>query len=324
MHDPRPLLEQIPFPALRRRRLTTLQINVGYRCNQSCVHCHVGASPHRTEEMPGEIADAVLAFIERERIATLDVTGGAPELNAHFRRMVVTARDMGVKVMDRCNLTILEQPSQEDLAEFLAAQQVVVIASMPCYLEDNVERQRGKGVFAGSIRGLQRLNALGYGREGSGLELNLVYNPQGPSLPPSQEALEADYRRVLGEEHGIVFNSLFTLANMPIQRFGSMLISKGEFGRYLDLLQHSHLDANLGNVMCRDLISVDWRGYLYDCDFNQMLDMPLTRKDGARVHISDIRAEDLNGRSIRVGGHCFGCTAGQGSSCGGALQDAAE
>ena len=324
MHDPRPLLEQIPFPALRRRRLTTLQINVGYRCNQSCVHCHVGASPHRTEEMPSEVADAVLAFIERERIATLDITGGAPELNAHFRRMVVTARDMGVKVMDRCNLTILEQPGQEDLAEFLAAQQVVVIASMPCYLQDNVERQRGKGVFAGSIRGLQRLNALGYGREGSGLELNLVYNPQGPSLPPSQEALEADYRRVLGDEHGIVFNSLFTLANMPIQRFGSMLISKGEFGRYLDLLQHSHLDANLGNVMCRDLISVDWRGYLYDCDFNQMLDMPLTRKDGTRIHISDIRAEDLDGRSIRVAGHCFGCTAGQGSSCGGALQDAAE
>jgi radical SAM/Cys-rich protein len=238
--------------------------------------------------------------------------------------MVIAARDMGVKVMDRCNLTILEVPEQADLAAFLAAQQVVVIASMPCYLEDNVERQRGKGVFAGSIRGLQRLNALGYGREGSGLELNLVYNPQGPSLPPSQELLEADYRRVLGEEYGIVFNNLFTLANMPIQRFGSMLISKGEFGRYLDLLQHSHLDANLGNVMCRDLISVDWRGYLYDCDFNQMLDMPLMRKGGARIHISDIRAEDLDGRSIRVAGHCFGCTAGQGSSCGGSLQDAAE
>jgi radical SAM/Cys-rich protein len=324
MHDPRPLLEQIPFPPLRRRRLTTLQINVGYRCNQSCVHCHVGASPLRTEDISGEIADAVIAFIERERIATLDITGGAPELNAHFRRIVVAARDMGVKVMDRCNLTILEMPEQADLAEFLAAQQVVVVASMPCYLEDNVERQRGKGVFAGSIRGLQRLNALGYGREGSGLELNLVYNPQGPSLPPPQEALEADYRRVLGEQYGIAFNRLYTLANMPIQRFGSMLISKGEFDGYLDLLKDAHLDANLGNVMCRDLISMDYRGYLYDCDFNQMLDMPLTRKGGARVHISELLGGELDGRPIRVAGHCFGCTAGQGSSCGGALQDAAE
>ena len=324
MHDPRPLLEQIPFPALRRRRLNTLQINVGYRCNQSCLHCHVGASPHRTEEMSGEVADAVLAFIARERIATLDITGGAPELHPHFRRMVVAAREMGVQVMDRCNLTILEVAGQEDLAAFLAAQQVVVMASMPCYLEDNVERQRGKGVFAGSIRGLQRLNALGYGRDGSGLELNLVYNPQGASLPPPQEPLEADYRRVLGAQYGIVFTRLYTLANMPIQRFGSTLISKGEFGRYLDLLQHAHVAANLGGVMCRDLISVDYRGYLYDCDFNQMLDMPLTRKNGARIRLAELGAAELDGRPIQVAGHCFGCTAGQGSSCGGALQDAAE
>jgi radical SAM/Cys-rich protein len=324
MHDPRPLLERIPFPALRRRRPTTLQINVGYRCNQSCLHCHVGASPHRTEEMSGEVADHVLAFVARERVTTLDITGGAPELNPHFRHMVVSARDMGVRVMDRCNLTILDVPGQEDLAAFLAAQQVVVIASMPCYLEDNVERQRGKGVFAGSIRGLQRLNALGYGHDGSGLELDLVYNPQGASLPPPQEALEGDYRRVLGGQYGIVFNRLYTLANMPIQRFGSTLISKGEFGRYLDLLQQAHVEANLGHVMCRDLISVDYRGYLYDCDFNQMLDLPLTRRGGARVHLSEIATRDLEGRSIRVAGHCFGCTAGQGSSCGGALQDAAE
>jgi radical SAM/Cys-rich protein len=321
MHDTRVLLEQISFPALRRRRPTTLQVNVGYRCNQSCVHCHVNASPHRTEEMSGEIADQVLAFLEREAIGTLDITGGAPELNPHFRRMVVAARAMGVKVMDRCNLTILEVPGQEDLAEFLAGQQVLIVASMPCYLQDNVEQQRGKGVFAGSIRGLQRLNALGYGRDGSGLELNLVYNPQGPSLPPPQEALERDYRRILGDDHGVVFNHLYTLANMPIQRFGSMLISKGEFARYLDLLQHAHVDANLGGVMCRDLISVDYRGYLYDCDFNQMLDMPLTHK-GRRLHLSEIAAGELEGRPIRVAGHCFGCTAGQGSSCGGALQAA--
>ena len=230
---------------------------------------------------------------------------------------------MGVRVMDRCNLTIFEVAGQEDLPEFLARQQVEIVASMPCYLEDNVERQRGKGVFDGSIRGLRRLNALGYGREGSGLTLNLVYNPQGPSLPPPQAALEADYKRVLGEQYGIVFNRLYTLANMPIQRFGSTLISKGEFDGYLGLLRHAHLDANLDGVMCRNLISVDWRGFVYDCDFNQMLDLPLARC-GGRVHLSDLLDDDIAGNPIRVAGHCFGCTAGQGSSCGGALKEAAE
>jgi radical SAM/Cys-rich protein len=321
MRDPRPLLEQIPFPALRRRRPTTLQVNVGYRCNQSCVHCHVNAGPHRTEQMSGEVVDLVLAFLARERLGTLDITGGAPELNPHFRRLVVAAREMGVRVMDRCNLTIMEVPGQDDLAEFLAAQEVEIIASMPCYLEDNVDRQRGKGVFDGSIRGLKRLNALGFGREGSGLILNLVYNPQGPSLPPPQQALEADYRRVLGERHGITFNALYTLANMPIQRFGSMLMSKGEFESYLELLRHAHLDANLGSVMCRDLISVDWRGYIYDCDFNQMLDLP-ARRGRKRLHLAEVTAAALEGKPIRVAGHCYGCTAGQGSSCGGALQAA--
>ena len=324
MHDTLPLLEQIPFPAIRRGRLDTLQINVGYRCNQSCVHCHVGASPHRTEEMSGAVADVVLEFIERKRIATLDITGGAPELNAHFRRLVIAARDRGVRVMDRCNLTIFEVEGQECLPEFLAGQQVEIVASMPCYLEDNVDRQRGKGVFDASIRGLQRLNALGYGRDGSGLVLNLVYNPQGPSLPPPQAALEADYKRVLGDHYGIAFNRLYTLANMPIQRFGSMLVSKGEFDSYLDLLRHAHLDANLDGVMCRNLISVDWRGLVYDCDFNQMLDLPLTRGANQRVHLSELLDDDIVGNPIRVAGHCFGCTAGQGSSCGGALKEAAE
>src|SRR5688572_30310118 len=232
MRETLPLLEQIPFPPIRRGRLDTLQLNVGYRCNQSCVHCHVDASPHRTEEMPAAVADIALAFLERKGIATLDITGGAPELNPQFRRLVQSARALGVHVMDRCNLTILEEPGQDDLAQFLASEQVEVVASMPCYLEDNVDRQRGKGVFDGSIRGLQRLNALGYGRDGSGLVLNLVYNPQGPSLPPPQAALEADYRRILGESYGIVFNRLYTLANMPIQRFGSTLISKGQFDNY--------------------------------------------------------------------------------------------
>jgi radical SAM/Cys-rich protein len=322
MRESLPLLERIPFPAIRRGRLDTLQLNVGYRCNQTCVHCHVDASPHRTEEMPAEIADLALEFLERRNVGTLDITGGAPELNPNFRRLVTRACTMGVHVMDRCNLTILEE--QDDLAGFLAHEQVEVVASMPCYLEDNVDRQRGKGVFASSIRGLQKLNAQGYGREGSGLVLNLVYNPQGPSLPPPQEALEADYRRVLGERYGIVFNHLFTLANMPIKRFGSMLIVKGEFDRYLGLLRASHADANLDRVMCRNLISVDWRGYVYDCDFNQMLDLPLSHGARERVHLSDLLDADLADNPIRVAGHCYGCTAGQGSSCGGALVEAAE
>jgi radical SAM/Cys-rich protein len=321
MRDTWPLLEKIPFPAVRRGRLDTLQVNLGYRCNQSCVHCHVNAGPNRTEAMDGATVDLVLALIDKRRISTLDITGGAPELNGHFRRLVRAARALGAKVMDRCNLTILEVEGQEDLAEFLAGEQVEIVASLPCYLQDNVDRQRGKGVFEASIRGLKRLNALGYGRDGSGLVLNLVYNPQGPSLPPAQDALEADYKRILATQHGVVFNHLFTLANMPIQRFGAVLIAKGEFDRYLSLLRAAHRDDNLDGVMCRNLVSVDWRGYVYDCDFNQMLDLPL-RHAGANAHIRDLLDADISGRAVRVAGHCFGCTAGQGSSCGGSLQAA--
>jgi radical SAM/Cys-rich protein len=322
MRDMLPLLDKIPFPAIRRGKVDTLQVNVGYRCNQSCFHCHVNAGPTRTEEMTGDVVDVVLEFLAQRRIDTLDITGGAPELNANFRNLVRGARSLGAKVMDRCNLTILEQPGQQDLAEFLAAHAVEVVASMPCYLADNVERQRGKGVFDGSIRGLRKLNALGYGRDPA-LVLNLVYNPQGPSLPPAQVALEADYKRVLGEQYGIVFNKLFVLANMPIQRFGSALVTNGELESYLGLLQDAHLDANLDGVMCRNLISVDWRGLVYDCDFNQMLDLPLTRGE-KRAHLSDLLDDDIEGNPVRVAGHCFGCTAGQGSSCGGALNEAAE
>ena len=323
MRDTLPLLAKVPFPAIRRGRLDTLQINVGYRCNQSCFHCHVNAGPNRTEEMTADVADGVIEFLRRRRVATLDITGGAPELNANFRRLVREARALGVKVMDRCNLTILAQPGQEDLAEFLAENRVEVVASMPCYLQDNVERQRGKGVFDGSIRGLKKLNALGYGRDPA-LTLNLVYNPQGPSLPPPQAALEADYKRVLGESYGIEFNKLYVLANMPIQRFGTTLINKGEFEGYLQLLQDAHLEANLDGVMCRNLISADWRGFVYDCDFNQMLDLSLRRGARERVHLSELLDDDLKGNPIRVAGHCYGCTAGQGSSCGGALKEAAE
>jgi radical SAM/Cys-rich protein len=323
MRDTWPLLAKISFPPIRRGRVDTLQINVGYRCNQSCVHCHVNAGPNRTEEMSGDVADVVLAFLERQCIATLDITGGAPELNPHFRRLVAEARARGVRVMDRCNLTILDVEGQADLAEFLAGHQVEIVASMPCYLEDNVDQQRGKGVFDSSIRSLQRLNALGYGRDSSGLVLNLVYNPQGPSLPPAQVALEADYRSEFGERYGIAFNRLYTLANMPIQRFGAILIAQGRFDEYLMLLQQAHLDANLDGVMCRNLISVDWRGHVYDCDFNQMLDLPLAHNGNERVHLSQLIDADIMGNHIRVAGHCYGCTAGQGSSCGGAIRQSA-
>lgn len=317
-----PLLARTDFPALRRRVVETLQVNLGYRCNQSCQHCHVNAGPTRTEEMTRETVDAVVAFMAASPdVRTLDLTGGAPELNPHFRDLVTTARARGVKVIDRCNLTILEEPGHEDLAEFLAAHRVEVVASMPCYLEDNVDRQRGKGTFDASIRGLQRLNALGYGQAGSGLTLNLVYNPQGASLPPAQEALEQNYKRHLGAHFGVVFNQLFTLANMPIQRFGSMLVSKGQFNSYMGLLRGAHRDENLQQVMCRSLVSVDWRGYLYDCDFNQQLGLPMVASGKKRLHLTDIAAAALEDRPIRVADHCFGCTAGQGSSCGGALAD---
>jgi len=323
MHATLPLLARSAFPPLRRRIVETLQVNLGYRCNQSCQHCHVNAGPNRTEEMSRETIDAVIAFLEASpEVRTLDLTGGAPELNPHFRSLVVAARARGLDVIDRCNLTILEAPGQDGLAEFLAEHAVEVVASMPCYLEDNVDRQRGKGTFEGSIRGLQRLNALGYGHAGTGLTLSLVYNPQGASLPPPQEALEQDYKRHLGTHFGVVFNRLFTLANMPIQRFGSMLVSRGQFDGYMGLLRDAHRESNLDQVMCRSLVSVDWQGHLYDCDFNQQLGLPMQLADRRPLRIGDIGAGDLRDHPIRVADHCFGCTAGQGSSCGGALVDA--
>lgn len=310
-----PLLEVTDFPALQRRTTRTLQVNLGYRCNQRCLHCHVNAGPTRTEMM----AAATLALIPRvlaaRGIGTLDITGGAPELHPQFRDLVRQARGLGVKVIDRCNLTILFEPGQEGLAEFLATEGVEVVASLPCYSADNVDRQRGEGVFEKSIRALQKLNALGYGREGTGLLLNLVYNPQGASLPPAQARLEADYKRELAGQFGVRFNTLFALANMPINRFGSTLISKGQFADYLRLLKDNHQNANLEHVMCRDLISVDWQGRLYDCDFNQQLGLPVAGPG----HLRDLLAADIDGAPIRVADHCYGCTAGQGSSCGGAL-----
>ena len=318
MLDTLPLLEQSDFPALRRATIDTLQVNLGYRCNQSCLHCHVNAGPRRTEQMDDETLALVLEVARARRISTLDLTGGAPELNPGFRRLVAGARKLGMHVIDRCNLTILGEPGQEDLADFLASQQVEVVASLPCYLEENVDSQRGSGVVERSIAGLRQLNALGYGKQQSGLALNLVYNPLGPYLPPSQQALEEDYRRVLRQRYGITFNNLFSITNMPIARFGSTLVSKGEFDDYLALLKQSFQPANLSAVMCRTLVSVDWRGQLYDCDFNQMLGRGISGPKGQR-HLRDLLENGLEGAPIYVADHCYGCTAGQGSSCGGAL-----
>jgi len=319
MHATLPLLKDTDFPAIRRGRLTTLQVNLGYRCNQSCLHCHVNAGPNRKEMMSAGTIDTVVEFLQAGNIETLDLTGGAPELNPHFRDLVTRARALGVHVMDRCNLTVLHEPGQDDLAGFLADNRVEVIASLPCYLEDNVDGQRGKGVYQGSIEGLQKLNALGYGQAGSGLALNLVYNPTGPFLPPPQAQLEADYKRELDAHFGIVFNQLFTLTNLPIQRFGSTLVSKGQFEDYMQLLREAYRAENLDAVMCRSLLSVDWQGYVYDCDFNQMLGLPLRIEGRPRPQLADLLDRDLDGNPIVIADHCYGCTAGQGSSCGGAL-----
>lgn len=317
MHATLPLLEATDFPAIHRGQLDTLQVNLGYKCNQTCVHCHVNAGPTRKEMMSDDTIELIIEVLKARRIQTLDLTGGAPEMHPRFRELVAAATEAGVQVMDRCNLTILTEPGYETMAEFLAEHQVQVVASMPCYSPANVDQQRGNGVFDQSIQALQRLNALGYGQPGSGLLLNLVYNPLGPSLPPSQKQLEADYQRELQAHFGIAFNQLFTITNMPIQRFGSTLISKGQFQDYMQLLKDSYSPANLEGVMCRYLVSVDWQGYLYDCDFNQMLKLPLPH--ASKRHLRDLLRHDLKGDEIRVADHCYGCTAGQGSSCGGAL-----
>lgn len=307
------------FPSIKRTKLETLQVNLGYKCNQQCLHCHVNAGPNRKEVMSLETINSVLTAIKKLKIKNLDLTGGAPELNPHFKHLIEQARAMSVHVMDRCNLTILTEPNQEGLADFLARNNVEVIASLPCYTEDNVDGQRGKGVYQKSIQGLKILNELGYGLEDSSLQLNLVYNPGGAFLPPSQQSLQSDYKQKLLEEHGIRFNSLFTITNMPIKRFGSTLLSKGTFDEYMQILKSAHQDNNLSTVMCRSLVSIDWKGYLYDCDFNQMLDLPITDNNNQRLHINSIKSSSLNDKKIYIADHCYGCTAGQGSSCGGAL-----
>ncbi len=319
MHATLPLLLKTDFPAINRGETDTLQVNLGYLCNLSCLHCHVAAGPRRTEIMDKQTVQIVLDYLAAQQIKTLDLTGGAPEMNPHFKFLVEQASAMGVRIIDRCNLTILEEDGYEDMAEFLARHKVEVVASLPCYLSDNVDAQRGKGVFSSSIDALQRLNKLGYGMEGSELMLTLVYNPQGANLPPDQAELEIAYKRELQLRFGIAFNQLFTITNMPIKRFGSTLISQGKFASYMQLLKEVYSEDNLASVMCRSLISVDWQGYVYDCDFNQMLNLPIKDRENNATHLVDLMQQDISGRSIIVMDHCYGCTAGQGSSCGGAL-----
>lgn len=318
MHDTLSYLEPTDFPDINRAAVAVLQVNLGYLCNLSCTHCHVNAGPKRTELMDRTTVELILDFIHREAINTLDLTGGAPEMNPYFRSLVSQARAMSIKVIDRCNLVILQESGYDWLAPFLAENQVEIVASLPCYLEDNVDKQRGKGTFTASINALQQLNSLGYGRA-DGLPLHLVYNPQDHSLPPDQAYLEQAYKQYLFDHFGIVFNSLYAMSNLPIQRFGSQLISKGLFASYMQLLKQNYRPENLANVMCRTTLSVDWQGYVYDCDFNQMLNLPLGANQYSKVHLRDIECKALIGAPIAVKQHCYGCTAGQGSSCGGAL-----
>ena len=318
MRETKHLLFPGDFPAIQRQQLNTLQVNLGYKCNQSCTHCHVNAGPTRTEMMQDDIIELVIKYLQLHPVSLLDLTGGAPELHPRFRELVTVARQLNIDVRDRCNLTILFEPEQETLAEFLAQNKVEVVASLPCYTEENVNKQRGKGVFSPSIEALKKLNALGYGTQ-DGLNLHLVYNPSGPVLPPSQYQLEQDYKQHLHKDYGIVFNKLFVITNMPIQRFGSSLLSTGHFDTYMTTLRNSYQAANLDTVMCKDTVSIDWQGYMYDCDFNQMLNEPLTDESQHALHIRDLFNQDLTSMKIKTGNHCYGCTAGQGSSCSGAL-----
>ena len=302
---------------LKRNAVHTLQVNIGKRCNQACHHCHVESGPNRTENMTLDTVDRLLELLRHEpQIHTVDITGGAPELNPHLCYFVSESRKINKNVIDRCNLTVFFEPHQDDTPEFLAAHGVQVVASLPCYKEDNVDAQRGKGVFGNSIAALQKLNSLGYGQSGTGLILNLVYNPVGEHLPPEQKSLEADYHAHLKDEFGIEFNQLFTITNMPIKRYAHMLERDGKMHDYMQLLFDNFNPQAAKNVMCTELLSIGWDGQIYDCDFNQMLDIPLNWKPRT---IWDIASFSQAETEIAVASHCFGCTAGAGSSCGGAL-----
>lgn len=311
--------------ALRRNAPRVLQVNVGRLCNLTCSHCHVNAGPGRKEIMTRETVDRILVWQRQARLPVVDLTGGAPEMIPSFKYLVSALRTMdpSVTIIDRCNLTILLRPGYEDMAEFLAAQRVEVVASMPCYSAENVNAQRGEGVFDASITALQRLNAIGYGRDPA-LPLHLVFNPNGAKLPGLQEELEADYKRELRAHFGLEFNRLYTITNLPVSRFASWLRHNGQYEEYLALLIDSFNPANVEGLMCRDTINVSWQGEAFDCDFNQMMNLPLGAAGLARKFLWELDPASLTGAAITTASHCFGCTAGAGSSCGGAIEQHAE
>ncbi|MBF0279197.1 MAG: arsenosugar biosynthesis radical SAM protein ArsS [SAR324 cluster bacterium] len=303
---------------LKRKPLTTLQINLGKKCNQACHHCHVDAGPKRTEQMDQKTAERVIAILKNSpSVGVIDITGGAPELNPNFQFLVTEAKMLERHVMDRCNLTILLEKGQENLAEFLAENEVEIVASLPCYSSENVDAQRGRGVFERSIKGLQELNQLGYGKPESGLVINLVYNPIGGTLPPPQASLETEYKNRLKAQFGIEFNNLFTITNMPISRFASQLYRNDQLDNYMNLLVDAFNPSTVDDLMCRSLISVGWQGNFYDCDFNQMLEMEVPGMQKTLWSVNSI--QHFQDNAIAIGSHCFGCAAGSGSSCGGTL-----
>ena len=305
------------FPLIKKEYIETLQINIGLKCNQACKHCHVNSSPLRTEKMSYEIISLIPKVIEKYKIKTLDITGGAPEMHPEFRNLITTLSDKNIDIIDRCNLTIFFEDGFEDLPQFLAKNNVIVTASLPCYQKDNVELQRGYGVFDKSINALKILNDLGYGKQKDGLQLNLVYNPVNPILPPSQEILEEDYKRILFEKYNISFNNLYTITNMPINRYADSLNRENKLGSYYKLLKENFNKNNLENLMCKKTISVNWQGQIYDCDFNQQINFKGNK--GPKT-LSDLINKSFKfNYGVAVNQHCFACTAGAGSSCGGTL-----
>ncbi len=309
-------LKQHGYHGLKRNKLLDLQINVGKLCNQACTHCHVDAGPKRLEIMNWQTMSRIVEWANENKIVSVDITGGAPELNPDFRAFVLEFRKLGIHVISRCNLTVLFEDGQHDLADWYAANHIQLVCSLPCYTQDNTDKQRGKGVFEKSITALQLLNGVGYGSDPD-LQLDLVYNPGGAFLPPEQGQLEIDYKQRLFTDYGIIFNKLYALANLPVSRFEHSLTRDGEFNDYMQLLLENFNPRTIENVMCKSLISVDWTGKVYDCDFNQMLELPLA--DKGPVHLWEISAQALYNQKIATRYHCFGCTAGSGSSCGGAL-----
>ncbi len=305
------------FPSIYKEPIETLQINIGYKCNQACKHCHVNSSPLRTEKMSNEIISLIPKIIDKYKIKTLDITGGAPELHPEFKNLIASLSTKQVDIIDRCNLTIFFEEGYEDLPQFLAKNKVIVTASLPCYQKDNVEIQRGLGVFEKSINAIKILNDLGYGKKETGLQLNLVYNPVSPILPPSQEILEKDYKKILFEKYNIVFNNLYTITNMPINRYEESLRREGKLNTYYKLLKENFNENNLENLMCKKTISVDWLGEIYDCDFNQQINF---RENKGPKTLFDLLDESFTfDYGVAVKEHCFACTAGAGSSCGGTL-----